>query len=105
MQRRRLRNGILTSSLLAVALFGVVGCGEDNPAGPGDGGDGGDGGGTAVYQTITTVAGTGLSGLPLPVESQVVEVVAELESGLHHLVPGDDLIGMTGGATHERREV
>jgi len=39
------------------------------------------------------------------VEVQVVEVITKLEVGLHHLVPGDRLAGMTGGAAHERREV
>ncbi|MHC4145466.1 MAG: hypothetical protein ACYSUD_11885, partial [Planctomycetota bacterium] len=36
---------------------------------------------------------------------QIVEVVTELESGLHYLVPGYLLTGMTGGTAHERCEV
>ncbi len=39
------------------------------------------------------------------IEAQIVEVVAELESGLHDLVPGDFLPRMTGCATHERCQV
>ena len=39
------------------------------------------------------------------VVAQIVEVVTELESGPHYLVPGNGLAGMTGSATHERCEV
>ena len=34
------------------------------------------------------------------VVAQVVKVVAKLEVGLHYLLPGDHLAGMTGGAAH-----
>ena len=36
---------------------------------------------------------------------QAIEVVAELEVGLHDLLPGDGLPGVAGGAAHERGKV
>jgi len=39
------------------------------------------------------------------IEAQAVQVVAELEVGLHHLVPGDSLAGVARGAAHQGGEV